>query len=402
LDLKGFVVSLAGVSSTGKTSLLRLVASTFGKPEIGDGIILDFRATANALERLLVMSDDHPVCVDETQLALDPELLERLIFQTANGKLKSRATLRGAQVSPSFRVVLSISGEASAIDQCKAQGAVGRVLELRGCPFGAESTAMAEIIDGFVAIARANFGHPGRKFVRFLLRFQDRWPSYRQRFEEHVQTERRLIPRPSGLAIRQAELLALVQLTAELVAEALELSPALCDPVSRMRAQIYEAITEEDKFKKARNSVLSYARETAQKFHDAHSTTASDKRDGCEGWVDDHGRGCVFFLEPVLERILWECQLRLDAVLREFRRRGWLERGGESPRPRVRRKLGGRYETVVGILRPRSDDDQSGGDEAAWNPAPGAAHTETRSATAVKTKMTSADRKKTKSKSSRK
>ncbi len=344
LGLKGFTLSLAYTSSSGKTSTLRFVASLFGSSQtFDDGLILDFNATSNAIQRFLVVNRSLPTFVDDTTHWIDKlNELQQLVYEVEGGKGKSRATLTGAETSPAFWTVLFVTGETPLLELCTQQGAIGRVIEFRESPFGEESKPMAKQLHELLTVASANYGWVGRKFAQYLLNHPKFASTLHQRLAELQAEERDLLPVTSGVAMRISRILAVIRLTCEVARRALKLPVDFIDPVVMLRSKIYEGVTTPDKFDKALENVSSYVQENEVRF--------KSKSGGSDGYLEVRGdRTCLFILRPVLERILNErCKLGIDAVLPVWKKRGVLIHKNDK-RFSVRKRFGGRMQTMIGI-----------------------------------------------------
>src|ERR1035437_3637489 len=103
-----------GLSSIGKTTLLRVAGSVLGGGE--KGFIRSWRATSNGLEAVAALHNDSLLCLDELgQVA--PEEAGRVAYMLANGQGKVRMT-KETRVRPAmeWRLVFLSTGETSLAD----------------------------------------------------------------------------------------------------------------------------------------------------------------------------------------------------------------------------------------------------------------------------------------------
>lgn len=109
-----------GLSSIGKTTLLRVAGSVLGGGE--KGFIQSWRATSNGLEAVSELHNDSLLCLDELgQVA--PEEAGRVAYMLANGQGKVRMT-KEIRVRPSmeWRLVFLSTGEISLADHMLTVG----------------------------------------------------------------------------------------------------------------------------------------------------------------------------------------------------------------------------------------------------------------------------------------
>src|ERR1035437_4936167 len=103
-----------GLSSIGKTTLLRVAGSVLGGGE--KGFIQSWRATSNGLEAVAELHNDSLLCLDELgQVA--PEEIGRVTYMLGNGQGKTRMT-KETRVRPAmeWRLVFLSTGETSLAD----------------------------------------------------------------------------------------------------------------------------------------------------------------------------------------------------------------------------------------------------------------------------------------------
>ena len=109
-----------GLSSIGKTTLLRVAGSVLGGGE--KGFIRSWRATSNGLEAVAELHNDSLLCLDELgQVA--PEEAGRVAYMLANGTGKTRMS-KEIRVRPSmdWRLLFLSSGEISLSDHMMSAG----------------------------------------------------------------------------------------------------------------------------------------------------------------------------------------------------------------------------------------------------------------------------------------
>ena len=125
------IVSIIGQSSTGKTGVLRTIASAYGRPEIGKGVIMNLHATQNAFFARLSGVYGWPILVDESTVAYDWDFSKQ-IYTLPNGKDKDRCGADGKlKESATFSGAMFLSGEKSLVEQTIGlDGIKARILEV--------------------------------------------------------------------------------------------------------------------------------------------------------------------------------------------------------------------------------------------------------------------------------
>lgn len=133
-----------GGSSTGKSTVLTLAASVWGKGSL-DGYIKQWRATDNALEGLALLHCDTPLMLDELG-QVESKAAGQAAYMLANGSGKARSNRDGSAKSiAKWRCLFLSTGEIGLTDKLAetgqkiAAGMAIRVLDIRadaGCGLG--------------------------------------------------------------------------------------------------------------------------------------------------------------------------------------------------------------------------------------------------------------------------
>lgn len=159
------IVALVGASSTGKTSTLRLMASLFGSPLEGSGLLKDLNATKTAFFKDLSKRKGFPLLIDEAMLRRDWSISDA-IYEIAKGiekatctstrKLNERSTFSGTVVLTSEKDILA-DGELT-------EGKLARFLELNFPWFDNADHAMR--VNRKV---NANFGTAAKPYMEYVV-----------------------------------------------------------------------------------------------------------------------------------------------------------------------------------------------------------------------------------------
>ncbi|MFV9507541.1 MAG: DUF927 domain-containing protein [Oscillochloridaceae bacterium umkhey_bin13] len=130
---------LAGESGSGKTTLAQFAVGCWGDPSGKPFLVEAHRTTAAGFRQSLTDLNGLPLLIDEAHTTSDPQRLEALVYEFANGQSYSKGTAEGtAAGGEPLRGALILAGEA--LPEFRHAGAGKRVLWLdcsRSPPLGA-------------------------------------------------------------------------------------------------------------------------------------------------------------------------------------------------------------------------------------------------------------------------
>lgn len=224
---EGGGLNFFGPSSKGKTTVLQLAASVWGRGA-SPGYVRAWRSTANGLEAASASATDTVLILDELGV-IEARDAAAAIYEIANGAGKARAARDGSLREPkSWRVLLLSSGElpvASKLAEGGGKARAGQFVRLldiladRGYGFGAFDNAgqdgdAAALAKNFKHAAISAFGTAGPEFVRRLLSAGVTGDDVRAFVSEFVKAE---LPSGSdGQIDRAAQRLGLIAMAGEL------------------------------------------------------------------------------------------------------------------------------------------------------------------------------------------
>lgn len=173
LDVDGFVIDWSGATSRGKTSALRVAASTWGDPDRlvgswGTASVVGPQESAAFLHSL-------PLILDDTkQVGHRSDIVARMLYDLPGGRERLRGQAGGGlRKVKTWRTVMLSTGEKAVTDFSEDAGARARSLCIRGAPFGKDCTANRKATEELVATVRANHGHLGIRLIRYLVEEAD-------------------------------------------------------------------------------------------------------------------------------------------------------------------------------------------------------------------------------------
>lgn len=159
LKLDPFIIDMAGVTSEGKTTALKIAASVWGT----EHLVAEWNLTKVSAERKAAFLNSFPLLLDDTRKA-KPEELKAFVYNFSGGRSKGRGSIGGSQAEVTWNNLLLSTGEDSLNSYAESAGGVAaRVLPVNGLPFeDADYKFFNEI---YVAIEN-NYGAIGLEFLK--------------------------------------------------------------------------------------------------------------------------------------------------------------------------------------------------------------------------------------------
>ena len=165
-DIGTMIFNFTGQSSTGKTTMLQMLASLWGSPSISNrGIIRTFSQTQNSLVKTFTGANGVPIIVDDATV-LGQKDLSTLIYNMAQGEDKNRLDVNSEfkQSKGSWSGLIAISSESSILEQSsKTGGSIPRLLEFDNLNW-TQSAHHAKSIKRSIL---NSYGHIGPEFIHF-------------------------------------------------------------------------------------------------------------------------------------------------------------------------------------------------------------------------------------------
>ena len=160
------IINIAGPSSIGKTTFLRICASVYGSPDETNGLIEDFHATENAFSARLAQSHGMTLCCDESTLQPDWDFT-KFGYSISKGVDKLRCNQDGSiKHQNRFIGPVIISGEKKFLDQTqKNEGLFARFVTISDA-----LTDSAEQAERITYGCSCNYGHAIHPLVECLLK----------------------------------------------------------------------------------------------------------------------------------------------------------------------------------------------------------------------------------------
>lgn len=173
-NMDGSIFNLEGGSSTGKTTALKIAASTWGSPAHH---VRAWRVTDNGLESVCPLHNDNLLVLDELG-QVGGRALSEVAYMFANGTGKTRAARSGGvRAAASWRGVLLSSGElglTAKLNEDGLQARAGQEVRFIGVPMSREhlkelhGRTPGQLIHDLSSLPFQHYGHAGREFLRRL------------------------------------------------------------------------------------------------------------------------------------------------------------------------------------------------------------------------------------------
>lgn len=173
LELVGvpnFMVHVWNDSSEGKSSVLQIALSVFGKPT-KNGLLQTWRITANGLEARAKQSNSSLACFDELKQAPNEDVVAGAAYLIANGALKGRATRTGdARAGGGFSTIGISSGETPLSGENSLAGIEVRYIDMHTLVFGAKNAEIGKRVRELKEALEKNYGHAAARYLPELVK----------------------------------------------------------------------------------------------------------------------------------------------------------------------------------------------------------------------------------------
>lgn len=172
LGRRPYIIHLHGDTSTSKTTALRLVASIFGQPVEGKGMI-KWHNTPTFVARYMEKLKNVPLVIDESS-AETKNIFSEMIYMMEGGTSKGKATKSdplGIAPIRTFRCAVFSSGEPPVLKEEFLSGAQVRVIEFSQSPWG--GVLPSEQYEAWTAKIQANYGHAADAFLEQFIKIKD-------------------------------------------------------------------------------------------------------------------------------------------------------------------------------------------------------------------------------------
>lgn len=331
-----FGIDYAGRTSIGKSTVLRIGGSVVGCPneKAPASVMNSWDNTRVFLERASSVASGFPTILDDSKLAKNPKAVADALYAITNGRGRGRGNIRGLARTGTWRTVLLSSGEQPAISFTNDGGTRGRILEIRGNPFGASGRETGRLVEQLNLGLMENYGHGMPLFVKWVMNHKSDWADWAKTYRSIIpdyanQTEDSVGGRLSAYA-------AVIEVGASLVhaafAEAgFPLPWVYAAPISKslwsdIVSEAADPIGEET----ALREVVTWATNNQQAFFGRHLTGYDDTPKQPPGgflgrWDKGDSWTYIAFDQARLREFLEKQNYNSVEILNGWKERGWLD-----------------------------------------------------------------------------
>lgn len=335
-----FIVDLAGRTTTGKTTAVRVAGSVWGNPDEQhtSSVVKTWDGTATWRERMPAVTNHLPVIFDDTRHVKNADEVAKTIYSVAQGVGRGRGSVKGLARQDTWQTVLLTTGEQPATSFTEDGGTRARVLSLWGSPFGASSPQMGKRARAINEAIKENFGHAGPQFVQFILDNREEWEGWRQEYREELRKFEELTE-GNPFAARMAPHFAAIATAAWLAHEALDLPWEYEDPIEPLWDELVQEAGEADRAAAALRHVMDWAYAHQDEFFGRSPMDREPTRGWAGRWDSEQDNDAEFpkhnppdkkwewigFIPARLTEILREGHFESESIIRAWQDQQWLK-----------------------------------------------------------------------------
>lgn len=352
LGTSNFAIDISFVTSSGKTTTIRIAASCWGNPDerSAHSIVNSWDASRVYLERAPAICNGLPLILDETQRARDHKVLAQTVYDVINGRGRGRGSVKGIQRSSHWHTILFSTGESRLTSFTNDGGTRSRVLSLWGPQFGKMDGETGLTVNRLNVEVRAHYGHAGAKIVQHILDHQDQWDRWREEYEGYKRAYH-VKAGENAVAGRYADYLALVEFAGRLAHQVLELPWTYENPVDKLWNELLAGAEDADQAAVALEYVYSWASSRRSQFNAGASAREGDEIRECLGRWDDGNWPWIGIFPSAVAKALTDAGFEPKTTLEIWRDRGWLETSTESRLGKEINRTTKSVKTVNGVDR---------------------------------------------------
>lgn len=323
LGIGNCLIDFACTTSKGKSTALRLADSCWRTKQEA---LPNWDTTLAAIEDRARRLNDLPLIIDETQL-LESTMAGRFVYGIVGGRTRGRAARNGEEkTAKMWRTILMTSGEQPVSEHANRAGAAARSLSILQSPLGPQTDAAGALANHVRDECGRHCGHAGEAVVRWLVEHRSEWNDLRDAHRDRAAKLRGA----SGAQNRMADVIALLEISSMIVHKAIPEFPWPDIPLSEdplVRPLLAESVTHaveaSDEGTRAFEFIMSVAAQNPNRWwHELYKGAPPS-----QGWFGRHdtAKRTYCWFPAALKLELERGKYPVDAVLRAWRERGWLE-----------------------------------------------------------------------------
>ncbi len=332
-EVANFVINWSGVTSTGKTTTLRVPASAWGRPdERAGGCLLTWDMTRVAIERTGSIIGHIPLILDDTKRAKWPKMVPQVIYDLCSGRGRMRGSITGMQRTVSTRSVMLSTGESPATSSTEDGGSRARVIEVSGPPFEGTDEATSKLVVELTQALMIHYGHAGPMMVKALHARQEKWKGMPKVCRDLTAYWLGLA-KGHPVASRVAAYFGILELAGAMAHQLFDLPGDVRKNLKVIWELILESVADADPPRRALRQLRAWAASNAARFWGRHEVIEgrdfSNIRIPNDGWAGAWERGPswdhIAFIPTVMEKTLRELGHEPEGILQAWFERGWLD-----------------------------------------------------------------------------
>ena len=324
MDCSSFLIHFWGETSLGKTTVMEIASSVWGKPDKeSGGLITSWNNTMVFVERIASFFNDLPMYLDDSQTAED-KTISKIMYMIGNSTGKGRGKKAGGiDANKSWHTVCFSTGEKQLTESTQYDGAKARTIEFNGSPFGKNE---GQRVNDVKSCVKNNYGHIGKIFIEQLIKDLEN-PEKLAELKESYSTFRELLSMRTSNEIgnRMAGYFAIIQLAGTLIEEYFKLGGNVLQTIETCFLEaINERKSEGNTSERALNEVLSYAQANMKSF----LGKADDFTKEHYGvWKDNE---YIAFYPHKLKDVLTKAGFSYNSVIRSWSDKGFIKKNKEG------------------------------------------------------------------------
>lgn len=333
-DLGSLVFCLSNDSSRGKTTAAMLATSVFSNPVLGKGMMQNFNATQNALMALLEENSGMTVSLDEGGTLARRSDLIPLFYLICSGKGKSRLTKDAVMRVPSnWNNIVLTTAEFPQVDDESPNGIRTRCFCLTDT-----MTKNADHADRIKAVITENYGHAGNLFVRWLLNTETDLEADYQRCQQILHNALKAGGLQEGpFTSRVFSRFAIILQIANYVSQCFSFNIRVKHLIKYILRIERNVTKQTDSTQRALDNILAEVGGSSARY----VSETKLNPDNAVGKVKQDGDfKLIIIIRPEFNRICKKFGLQAKSVLKEFKKRKWLDCESDRLSKRVRLQSG--------------------------------------------------------------
>lgn len=331
-----FVVDFSGLTSQGKTSVLRLAASVWGNPDemTPSTFLFTWDATRVWIERAAATFGNLPLILDDTKRAKFKNMIAQILYDFTSGHGKGRGSLKGVQTSLHWNSILLSTGEQQITDFSEDGGTHTRGFSIwceKG-PFDGTDSETGKLVIALNREVCLNYGHAGPAILQWLLDNQEEIAGLREIYEAAVE-EFSNKSKDNSIASRTAKYFAMIRIGAVLAKRVLGIPQKFefIDVSTVLWSQISQEASRGDRSIDALSDLYDWATSNKDAFYSRSGESQRTPSGGFIGrcdWKDDPDWEYIAFIPKRVKEFLDNAGYDSKSIVRIWVDKKWLEIDG--------------------------------------------------------------------------